>query len=149
MQPSLVRKSRVIWALLIILLAMPFSYAESFPRGLSLLEQFEAEFKKLADEIRPKVVSINPYISSTSKLNNRFGSSGPRPTNTGTGVIIDGRNGFIVTNSHVVKNFEQLEVTLLGGEKFIARIVGMDEETDLAVIKINVKEPLPEAKMAD
>lgn len=149
MEPMLVRKGRVIWALLFVLLAMPLANAESIPKTSGILEQLETEFKKLADEIRPKVVSINPYISSTSKLNNRFGSSGPRPTNTGTGVIIDGRNGFIVTNSHVVKNFEQLEVTLLGGEKFIARVIGMDEETDLAVIKIDVKEALPEAKLAD
>ena len=72
-----------------------------------------------------------------------------RPTNNGTGVIINGQEGLIVTNSHVVKDFENLEIKMFDGNTLIGRVLGMDEESDLAVVKVEVKESLPQIKFAD
>ncbi|MFQ5674192.1 MAG: trypsin-like peptidase domain-containing protein [Nitrospinales bacterium] len=82
------------------------------------------------------------------KINRRSHRRG-RPPNAGTGVIIDGQRGLIVTNSHVVKNVDSLEIKLFGGKKLIGHVLGMDEETDLAVVKVNNGEPLPSAKLGD
>jgi serine protease Do len=54
----------------------------------------------------------------------------------GTGFIIDKR-GYILTNNHVVENAREITVTLAGGKKLTASLVGRDAASDLAVIKIN------------
>jgi serine protease Do len=71
---------------------------------------------------------------------------------TGSGVIVDPK-GYIVTNRHVVENATRVRVTLLdepdGSPGHEAQVIGTDEETDLAVIKINVDRPLPAAKLGN
>ncbi len=60
----------------------------------------------------------------------------------GTGVIIDPR-GYIITNLHVVQDVPRIEVTLADGETAIAKLLNYDLDTDLAMIKIESKKPLP------
>jgi putative serine protease PepD len=61
----------------------------------------------------------------------------PIPTEaSGSGVVID-KNGYILTNSHVVEGAETLEVTLVDGSKWKAKIIGTDPKNDIAVIKID------------
>lgn len=57
-------------------------------------------------------------------------------TTTGSGVIIDGDNGYIVTSRHVIADADDVAVTLKDGRVFPAEIVGSDATTDLGVIKI-------------
>jgi serine protease Do len=59
----------------------------------------------------------------------------------GTGFIID-REGFILTNNHVVEQTEELKVRLSDEKEFKAQIIGRDPKTDLALIKINADRPL-------
>lgn len=54
----------------------------------------------------------------------------------GSGVIIS-PDGYIVTNNHVVENFDEIEVTTLSGDNYTAQVIGRDPATDLAVVKIN------------
>lgn len=54
----------------------------------------------------------------------------------GTGVIFDAA-GYFVTNSHVIEGMEAVDVTLYDGRKYPARLIGMDEQTDLAVLKFS------------
>jgi Do/DeqQ family serine protease len=55
----------------------------------------------------------------------------------GSGVIVDAAQGYILTNGHVVENADAIEVTTKDNRRFSARIVGHDDETDIAVLKID------------
>jgi serine protease Do len=60
---------------------------------------------------------------------------------SGTGVVfkIDGDHAYIVTNHHVIEGAEEIEVTVYGGEKTTAELIGSDPLTDTAVLKVNAK----------
>ena len=66
----------------------------------------------------------------------------------GTGMIMDSQ-GHILTNNHVVGEAQKIEVTLANGNRYPAKIVGTDPKTDLAVIQISAKEPLPFVTFGD
>lgn len=66
----------------------------------------------------------------------------------GTGFIID-KEGFILTNNHVVEQTEELKVRLSDEKEFKAEIVGRDPKTDLALIKINADKPMIPLKLGD
>ena len=65
--------------------------------------------------------------------------SEPQLRGSGSGVIIS-PDGYIVTNNHVIEGAEKLEVTLNDNRSFNATVVGTDEKTDIALIKINAKD---------
>ena len=65
----------------------------------------------------------------------------------GSGVIVSG-NGYILTNNHVVEGADEVKVQLTDDEEYVARVVGTDPQTDIAVLKIEGKD-LPVAKLAD
>jgi serine protease Do len=71
-----------------------------------------------------------------------------RVTSLGSGFIIDPA-GFIVTNNHVIENSEQITVTLNDGSSLPAKVIGRDLKTDLALLKVNPKKPLPATKFGD
>jgi serine protease Do len=60
---------------------------------------------------------------------------GPKAQSSGSGFFISG-DGYIVTNNHVVENAEDIKVTLTDGRELPAKVIGRDEDTDLAVIKV-------------
>ena len=68
-------------------------------------------------------------------------------TNLGSGVIIDGRRGFILTNAHVITRAGTITVTLMDERQFKAQVVGADPDSDLAVLKIDSKGTLPDIQM--
>ncbi len=75
------------------------------------------------------------------------GPHGRPDQSAGSGVILDS-SGYIVTNNHVVEGATQITVTLSDRREFSAKVVGTDPKTDLAVIKIDVKD-LPALKWAE
>ncbi len=66
----------------------------------------------------------------------------------GSGFIID-PSGYVVTNNHVVENAGKVTVVFQDGSKHPAKIVGRDEKTDLALIKIDAPKPLPYVEWGD
>ena len=66
----------------------------------------------------------------------------------GTGFIVD-KSGYIVTNNHVIDKADTINVTLASGEDFKAKVVGKDDGTDIAVLKIEAKKDLPTARMGN
>lgn len=85
-----------------------------------------AAFERVSEESAPSVVRIECMA--------RFGGS-LVPSSQGSGVILDDR-GIIATNAHVVRNSDSRTVILYDGRKFNAELVGVDVETDLAVLRI-------------
>ncbi|MAX19678.1 MAG: peptidase A2 [Chloroflexi bacterium] len=80
--------------------------------------------------LKPSIVQIVSELAAMG-----FSNSALPPTGVGTGVILD-QQGHILTNNHVVEDAQRLTVTLENGESFPAQIVGRDDITDLAVIRI-------------
>jgi serine protease Do len=76
------------------------------------------------------------------------GAPGPRIASLGSGFIID-PSGLIVTNNHVIANAEQITVTLSDDTVLQAHVVGRDAVTDLALLKVDPKTPLPAATWGD
>src|SRR5215471_11358137 len=67
----------------------------------------------------------------------------------GSGVIVD-RRGYILTNNHVIEQATKIQVQLnVESARYTAKVVGVDEETDLAVIKIDANKELPTAKLGN
>lgn len=67
----------------------------------------------------------------------------------GSGFIIS-PDGYIVTNNHVIADADEVKVNLQGGDKsYDAKVVGLDPETDLALLKIKVKQKLPQLSFGD
>ena len=76
------------------------------------------------------------------------GSGQPRTASLGSGFIID-PSGIIVTNNHVIANADQITVTLSDDTILHAQVIGRDAVTDLALLKVNAKGPLPAATWGD
>jgi serine protease Do len=66
----------------------------------------------------------------------------------GSGVIVS-PDGYILTNNHVVGGAEEIHVTLMDKREFTAKVIGKDAKTDLALIKIESKDPLPVADLGN
>jgi serine protease Do len=76
------------------------------------------------------------------------GTPGSRVASLGSGFIID-PSGLIVTNNHVIANAEQITVTLSDDTSLQAQVIGRDTVTDLALLKVEAKNPLPAAHWGD
>ncbi|HIC91209.1 MAG TPA: DegQ family serine endoprotease [Syntrophaceae bacterium] len=66
----------------------------------------------------------------------------------GSGFIID-KEGYIITNNHVVEDAEEIKVTLSNGKDFEGKVIGRDSKTDIALIKIKSWKDLPTVKLGD
>ncbi|WP_195758337.1 trypsin-like peptidase domain-containing protein [Kangiella sp. HZ709] len=86
------------------------------------------DFTKLVEEIQPSVVSIKVDV----RQRGRIGQAG------GSGFIID-KDGHILTNHHVVANSDKVAVKLNSGREYQAKIIGSDQFSDVALIKIDPK----------
>ena len=85
----------------------------------------------------------SPFRDFFEEFNRRRRDGAPRQaTSLGSGFIIDSK-GFVVTNNHVVEGAESITVRMNNGTRYEAEIVGRDEKTDLALLKVEAETPLP------
>jgi Do/DeqQ family serine protease len=91
---------------------------------------------------------LNPFFDEFFKdfFDPRF-ERRQQSTSLGSGVIINGEKGLILTNAHVIQKTGTIKVVLQDEREFEARIVGADPDSDLAVLKIDSKDPLPAIHM--
>jgi serine protease Do len=125
-------------------------------------------FADLAKRVGPSVVNVSttqirkmaqdmpsPFDQGDPRndlLERFFGGRIPRgpqrQNGVGSGFIID-HNGTILTNYHVVNNAQKVSVTLSDGKSYDAKVIGKDEKTDIAVIKIDAGRDLPAVTLGD
>ncbi len=132
---------------------------------------FPKSFAELAEKVKPAVVNIsttsivtvpgNPFRQFFGNeqegplgdfFHNFFGNVPDRKMkqqSLGSGFIVD-KNGYILTNNHVVENAQEIRVKLTDGREFTAKVIGRDTRTDLALIKItSIFENLPVLTIGD
>jgi serine protease Do len=129
--------------------------------GKSLADQFSDAFEKASQKVNPSIVPIfakqvvevqNPFAFPTDPFRDFFGDDffkrffGTPPEqqkqtvhSLGSGVIV-AKDGYILTNNHVVDGAEELTVVLPDKKKYPAKLVGTDPQTDVAVIKIDAQD---------
>lgn len=131
------------------LIFTPVVNAEHSSGSLKILEAVEKGFVGLAEHTLPAVVNLSPYVPPSPSIRRQGTGRKNRPSSAGAGVIIDGKNGYVVTNYHVVKGSDKIKIILYGGKEVLGHVIGTDEDTDLAVVQIRSEETLPEVKLGD
>ena len=146
--------------LLVLAMALP-ALAQERPRS----------FADLAEQVSPAVVNITtsttvaaqmdpnaprlpdgaPFEDFFNEFFNRDGQRQPRPRQSqalGSGFVISA-DGYIVTNNHVIDGADEIEIEMFSGERYPATLVGTDEATDLALLKVEADTPLPFVSFGD
>ncbi|MGB6063418.1 MAG: DegQ family serine endoprotease [Desulfomonilaceae bacterium] len=147
--------------------------AENAQTAPSVLKQLDDAYVQVAQRVTPEVVNISstrkggsvpeglePFFKNFpfhdffgDDLGKHFkgqiprGHGGPLQVAMGSGFIVS-PDGRIVTNSHVVKGMDKIKVTLTGKRTYTAKVIGIDPDSDIAVIKIPAT-GLPVAKFGD
>jgi serine protease Do len=133
-------------------------------------EALSASFAEIASRVEPAVVNIDTVAApdaaagkegddedskegndnnSNNSLMDMFRQQMRRPSRgVGSGFIVDPK-GFILTNKHVVEDATRITVRLQSGEILRGSVVGVDQLTDLAVVKVNSARALPVVKLGD
>ncbi|MHB1377806.1 MAG: S1C family serine protease, partial [Candidatus Humimicrobiaceae bacterium] len=91
------------------------------------LQEFNDAITKLVEEVTPSVVNITVKVRVPNE---------PLSEGVGSGVIFS-EDGYIITNNHVVGEAEEIIVRTADGKEYVAKLVGKNKDTDIAVIKIN------------
>ena len=106
-------------------------------------------------EIAKKSINTVVHVKSSSSGSDYsiedfiFGRSQSRPQiGSGSGVIISS-DGYIVTNHHVIESAEDIQITTNNNQSYEAKIIGSDEQNDIALLKIESSEELPYAVFGD
>jgi serine protease Do len=149
--------------------------ADATPLTIPSIHKLDSEFAKIAKLVEPSVVYISTdWKSKEATVNKRrnphanedddqdgsdlfrrfFGQQAPsqaprKQEASGSGFIVD-RNGYILTNFHVVEEADHIKVKLTNDQtEYKARLIGSDIETDVAVIKIDAGRPLTPVKISN
>ncbi len=144
---------KVLVALTAVLIVSVFGYVNP---------DYQSPIVAVVEECAPAVVKIDvvryekvPYFDPfTDEFFKKFFGDIPwgyqrEVKGIGSGFIFD-KEGYIITNEHVVHGAKEIEVTLLDGSKYRAEYVGGDEELDIAVVKIDPKgKDLPTLEFGD
>lgn len=116
----------------------------------------------MLEKVLPAVVSV--HVEGTQSPRQRIpeefkfffgpnapsGKQSPRPfEGLGSGVIIDAAKGYVLTNNHVINNADKIRVQLNDGREYEAKLLGRDEQTDIALLQLKDAKNLQEVKTAD
>lgn len=102
----------------------------------------QASLASVLKTVTPSVVNVRVVTKPTPYLEMQHQQKKTPPAKMGkigSGVIINASKGYIVTNAHVVSNAKNIEVVLKDTRQFRAKLIGIDQEADVAVIQIQAK----------
>ncbi len=112
----------------------------------------QGSYRDASARAMPSVVNIfttkesrepqNPFMDDPffrKFFGDRFGEQEEKQFSLGSGVVVSSQ-GYVLTNNHVIEAADEIEVALADGRKAVAELVGTDPETDLAVIKVDLKD---------
>jgi serine protease Do len=132
-----------------------FTLSDKSPLDLGeveLLSRLNHEYAKLTEAVVPSVVSIDTAGIRQEKVVDVWGQTrGIRENPTqgqGSGAIVT-VEGHVVTNHHVIAGQREFQITLHGGKKYRAHLIGEDSLLDIAVLKIDSKETFTPLKLGD
>ncbi|WP_114192560.1 serine endoprotease DegQ [Edaphovirga cremea] len=116
----------------------------------------------MLEKVLPAVVSV--HVSGTQVIQNSrvpeefkffFGPNAPTDNGSrpfeglGSGVIIDAAKGYVLTNNHVINNADKIRVQLNDGREYDAKLIGKDDQTDIALLQLPDAKNLTAVTMAD
>jgi serine protease Do len=130
--------------------------------ALNVPASMSTSFVDVAQKVEPAVVNIDTKskvpepaykgekpTGTPDDILEYFKRQSRRPSySVGSGFIVD-KTGYILTNHHVIDDASKITVRLQNGEEYTAKVIGTDEETDLAVLKIEAGKDLPSVKLGD
>ena len=124
---------------------------EELPSLAPMVEKTAPAVVNIAIETRVRAAQNplmqDPFFRRFFDMPDQVPSS--RAVSAGSGVIVDADEGYVLTNAHVARNADNIEVTLIDGRELSAELVGLDEEVDLAVLKLESAEDLTQIRIAD
>jgi serine protease Do/serine protease DegQ len=91
----------------------------------------------------------DPFLRRFFDVPPDVGPSERQFRSAGSGVVVDGKAGYIITNAHVVENASEITVTTQDNHNFKAEVVGSDTGSDVAVLKLKNPAPLPAITLGD
>ncbi|KZM48492.1 DegQ family serine endoprotease [Labrenzia sp. OB1] len=100
----------------------------------------------------PEVPEGSPFQEFFEEFFNRQNRDNDQPRRVqslGSGFVIDGKEGIIITNNHVIEGADEVTANFNDGTKLKAEILGTDEKTDLAVLKVTPETPLKDVNFGD
>lgn len=152
--------------LFILLALLMFPAYSALPQTTETGERFPT-LAPMIDKVHPAVVNISTYSSQRNNYNPLFNDPffrrffnipdqeqldrqpKRRQRSAGSGVIVDAQKGIVMTNHHVIKNADEVVVSLADGRSFDAKILGEDADLDIAILEIEDAENLVQVKIAD
>ncbi|MCK7613505.1 Do family serine endopeptidase [Roseibium sediminicola] len=100
----------------------------------------------------PEVPDGSPFQEFFEEFFNRQNRDNDQPRRVqslGSGFVIDGKEGIIITNNHVIEGADEITANFNDGTKLRAELIGTDEKTDLAVLKVEPETPLKDVSFGD
>ena len=159
---------RVVWLILAATALLLVQFAAAHARGAP------ESFADLADQVSPAVVNITtstniapvaggdgPTLPNGSPFEDFFndflnqnpgGNNDARPSRRsqalGSGFVISA-DGYIITNNHVIEGADEISIEFFSGRKLDADVVGIDKNTDIALLKVKADTPVPFVSFGD
>ncbi|EPF0315962.1 serine endoprotease DegQ [Enterobacter chuandaensis] len=146
-------------------LSVGLSLSASYPAGAALPSQVpgQAAIPSLApmlEKVLPAVVSVQVEGTAVQsqrvpeELKKYFGDESPNQQaqpfeGLGSGVIIDAAKGYILTNNHVISQADKISVQLNDGREFDAKLIGGDDQSDIALLQVQNPSNLTQIAIAD
>lgn len=100
----------------------------------------------------PQVPEGSPFQEFFEEFFNRQQQDDGQPRRVqslGSGFVLDGEEGIIITNNHVIEGADEVTANFNDGTKLVAEIIGTDEKTDIAVLKVKPETPLKDVSFGD